>query len=433
MISISMLILEFCIKAFCKDVLSTDIIESLDIFLIMGFTTSFIIDVFHSEKLKTFRYPLLAGYLFRIVLLFWDIYGRSIFVLPNSGMDSEMFYGQSILFMNTGETSRGLFPKVMGSIMTIVGPSRLFIQFIAVLFSVVSLVLLAYMMHELLISETVKRNVCCIVALLPNLSIISSLFLRESILSMFIVISFYIFYLWFKGGNILLYFSAFALAFVASAFHSGCAAIAVGYIAILLLYDRQNNVFKMKVKNIVPAVLMLLVISFLYVNYGDVLFGKMNSIESISDVAEDQDRGASSYVQYVGNSNNPINMIIFTIPRIFFFIASPLPIQWRGLNDIIAFCFSSLFFISVAWYTIRFIASGKKENRTLVIALSIVVFSTFFVFGWGVANAGTACRHRDKITFICGLLLALSYMPKKEYRKLKEKNKSNETNMLPLR
>lgn len=43
---------------------------------------------------------------------------------------------------------------------------------------------------------------------------------------------------------------------------------------------------------------------------------------------------------------------------------------------------------------------------------------TVFVFAWGVSNTGTACRHRDKMTIIWGLILALTYSPTKyNYKK----------------
>lgn len=412
MISIAVLALEFCFKAFLKGANLSVSNEAVDIICIAVFSVAFAMDLSRSKKFKLYSVPLFLGFLFRVFLVFWDIYGRSIFVLPNSGADSEMFYRQSVLYMYTGDTKRGLFPKVMGTIFMAIGPSRIFSQFIITLYSVVSLIILVLLLEKCKISDNNKKVICMVVSLLPNLAILSSIYLRESIVAMFITVSFYFFFKWFNGERNISFIIAFICAFIASAFHSGTAAIAAGYVAILLLYDRKNKEFKMRAKNIVPVLIMVFVIAFLFNNYGNELFGKMQKVEDISDVANDSGQGGSSYAQYVGNSNNPLNMIIFTIPRMLFFIASPMPFQWRGISDIIAFCFSSLFFLCTVWFTIKFFRSGEQKNRTLVIALSIVLICTFFVFGWGVQNAGTACRHRDKITVICGLLLALTYIPR---------------------
>ena len=250
---------------------------------------------------------------------------------------------------------------------------------ILLLFSILSLILVCSLLQEVEIDNHVRNTVCMLVCLLPNLAILSSIFLRESIVAMFITISFYLFYKWMNGkGNIFFIFS-FVSAFYASYFHSGSAAVAIGYIAVVLLYDRGSKTFRFRGKNL----------------------------------------GGSSYAQYVGNSSNPISMILFTPLRIVFFLFSPFPWQWRGLSDIIAFFFSSLFFLYTAWCDIRFLKSGEKKNRTLVIALTIVASCTAFVFAWGVSNTGTACRHRDKMTIIWGLILALTMNNPKMNRKRK--------------
>lgn len=407
-ISITTLLLEFCVKGLLKDILSSSAIEFLDIVLICLFYLVFVLEISKSKKLKELSMPLAVGFLFRIFLLFWDIYGVNIFPLPNSGDDSIWYYYNSVKFSVYGECGMGLFPKVIGTFYKFIGTSRLYGQFLIVLFSVVSLLILALLLNEIKMPRKNKSIVLYIVALLPNFAIVSSVFLRESIIAMFLTISLWLFYNWLNGESITFFVLSLAAVLTASAFHSGSVAVAFGYVTVLLLFDRETKTFKFKAKNLVPVIFIMLIFAFLYTNYSEELFGKMKNVENLSDVGNDSGRGDSSYAQYVGNSNNPINMIIFTIPRIFFFIASPLPIQWRGIKDIIAFCFSSLYFICTAGFTVKYFRMGKQTNRTLVTALSIVLICTFFVFGWGVQNAGTACRHRDKVTIICGLLLALT-------------------------
>ena len=409
MISIAVLALEFCFKAFLKGANFSVSNEAVDIICIASFSAAFAVDLSHSKKLKKFSVPLFVGYIFRVFLVFWDIYGRGIFALPNSGGDTEGFYNKSVLAMLNYKFKNDPFPQVMGNIFKIVGASRLYGQFIIVLFSLVSLLFMTFILADLDIPDRTKKGVLWIVAMLPNLAILSSIFLRESIMHMFIAISFFFFFKWFNGKSKCFLVAAFVFVFMAARFHSGCVAVAGGYIAILMLYDRDAKSFKFNAKNIVPTVICMLVMSYLFSNYGSEFFAHYQKVEDITDIGSESTDGGSSYAQYVGNSRNPVNIVIFTIPRIFFFIASPLPIQWRGLSDIIAFCFSSMFFICVAWFTIKFFRFGGKKNRSLIIALTIIIIGTFFLMGWGVVNAGTACRHRDKVAIICGLLLALTY------------------------
>lgn len=410
-LSVITLAIELLVKSFIKEFVSDGATELIDIIFIALFSLVFWIDISYNKKIGILSFPLFVGYSFRVFLLFWDVYCKNVYVLPNSGLDSEGFYQRALVVMHSGLLKGKTFPNLMGTIFSIIGSSRLYGQFIVVLFSVVSLTILAIILNELDVSHKAKYTVFSIVSLLPNLAILSSVFLRESVISMCLTISFYFVYKWLNSTrthNIIL---AFVFVLFAAMFHSGSIAIAFGYIAIVLLFDKRNKVFKASVKNIIPTVVLLLIMSFLYTNYSDLLFGRMKNIDGLSDIAEETVRGDTSYVQYVGNSDTVFNMLVFTIPRIFFFISSPLPFQWRGISDIIAFCCSSVYYLIIFIYSIHYFRKGANKNKALVVALIIVIFSTFFVFGWGVANAGTACRHRDKIAIICGILLSLVYDP----------------------
>lgn len=275
--------------------------------------------------------------------------------------------------------------------------------------SVLSLCILAWLLNQINIDMRVKYTIMMITALLPNLAIISSLFLRESIVAMFISLSFFLFYKWTENGTHSCLVLSFVSAFLASRFHSGSIAIVMGYIAIILLYDRKASSFRFRAKNLISSLLLVFVVAFLYTNYSDTLFGKMSNVDSIEDIAKTTITGGSSYAQYVGNSSNPLSMALYTIPRIVYFLYSPFPWQWRGISDIIAFVFSSLFFLATTWSVYRYFKRGDKSNRTLVLILVIVTMCAAFVFAWGTSNTGTAVRHRDKMTIIWALMLALTY------------------------
>ena len=55
--------------------------------LIMIFSIAYFIDICNNEKLFQTRSALIQGYLLRLLLLFWDTYGRGIYVLPNLAAD----------------------------------------------------------------------------------------------------------------------------------------------------------------------------------------------------------------------------------------------------------------------------------------------------------------------------------------------------------
>jgi hypothetical protein len=92
----------------------------------------------------------------------------------------------------------------------------------------------------------------------------------------------------------------------------------------------------------------------------------------------------------------------------FYFVAAPLPWNWRGLSDIIAFCFSSTIFLYAyirAYQEIRW--SESSDHKTMIVICSILALSSALIFAWGVSNAGTAVRHREKFMAVYIILIAL--------------------------
>ena len=142
----------------------------------------------------------------------------------------------------------------------------------------------------------------------------------------------------------------------------------------------------------------------------------MLGVTELSDVANIQSGGGSSYAAYVGNSNSAGNMVIFTIPRIVFFLFSPFPWQWRGVADIIAFFFSGLYYMYISVRGLRYLMMRDAPNKTMVLKLLIIITCAVFVFAWGVSNTGTAARHRDKLVVLFAFLHAMTFFPDKQQK-----------------
>lgn len=382
---------------------------SIAIIAIVVFSVVYVIELAKSRRLRPVALPLLLGYCFRLFLVFWDIYGRNIYGLPSSGNDTEMFYLSAVQFARGGGAGHGgAFSELIGTFFSWVGISRLLGQFLIMLFSVVALHLLVRIMEEGGVDAPKRKLVMYIACLLPNFAVLSSIFLRESVVTMLVAASLFYFMRWWNRGKQGLFLLSFVLAFCASLFHSGVVALAAGYIVVRLLYNRKAGRFGLSARNILIAVLFLAVFVYLYMNYADVLFKKMADIESIEEIASGAGRGGASYAAYVGNSDSVFNMIVYSPIRIIYFLFSPLPWHWRGISDVIAFCFSSVFYLIAIIKAFSVLKYKNNPKRNLVLALLILVLCTALVFAWGVSNAGTALRHRDKMVVLYCVLLGLS-------------------------
>lgn len=409
--AIATLIFELVLLAVLRYSGMTDIPSAFATVLILLFSIAYLGSLNNKKHINDVIGPLLVGYCFRIFLLFFDIYCNNIFTLPNSGFDSKGFYVYAVQFAKGILGIRSGFSYVMGNVFKYFGNSRLYGQFLLTLCSVVSLETAAKSMSLFDIDVKSKKYAMWILCLLPNFAILSSIFLRESVVAMFLSLSLYQYLSWIKKKRGCHFIFAIALTFCAAYFHSGSLAVAVGYLLSRLLYDNKSGKLKLSAKNVVSTVILVAIAFFVMNRYGENFLEKFANLGSLEDIANESTEGASSYARYVGNSSSLISMLIFTLPRIFFFLFSPLPWMIRGISDLIAFCFSSCFYILVLYKTIKYLMSGKRKNREIIIMLLIIIVVTAFVFGWGTSNAGTACRHRDKMTAIWAVLLGLVSQP----------------------
>ena len=380
----------------------------LSIIFIVLFSFAFFLDVSRSEQRESIKGPLILGYLFRLFLVFFDLFGRHIYQLPNSGADSEWFYQQGVFFAQGINASTNGFIRLVALMIGVVGSSRLFLQFLLMLTSVVTILCIDECLLLLEVCDIKRRTAILFIALLPNYAILSSIFLRESLVTMCIAISVLCFIRWWTFGREISFILAFAASFVGAYFHSGAVSVAIGLILARLLCNNDRQNVSISLRSIIVAVLFMFVFVYLYNNYTGELFGKMQGVEGIEDVSNNSSLGDASYASIAGNSNNPVNMIIYTPIRMIMFQFAPFIWQIRGLNDIIAMVFDSFFFMLVYYRTIKYIRYRIQENRAIIIALFVIALCTTFVFGWGVANFGTALRHRNKMMAVYGLLLGLT-------------------------
>jgi len=404
-----LLVLVCCTITYLFRTLGFECVQYIEIFTVILTLPTFLIDISKDKILKKYLLPLLCAYIFRLILLFFDVYGNSIFLLPSSGGDSWAYYNNSVLFSKGVQISYGKpFTTIMGFLERFIGTNKLFVQFFIVISSIITIIFVIKIVE--LLDLSFKTKYCCIFLLcvLPYYAILSSIFLRESFVSMFVSISLYYFIKWFILKKKKFFVCSLIFIFVASSLHSGVIGVAFGYVLVVLLYDQLNNIYRIMPKNIVFACILFCVMFYIYNKYPSVFFGKMENIKNISDIADNVSRGGSSYSQYVGDSSTLSNMIIYSFPRIFYFLFSPFPWQWRGISDIVSFFFNSFFYLFTIIKAFR-VNRCDIKNKNLVIALIIILLCTIFVFAWGVTNSGTAIRHRDKlvapfIVLLCILL-----------------------------
>ena len=409
MLSFLVLSLEIVVLVISKALGNVEISSAFATLLIVLYSLSFFVSIQRDLTLSNYFNQIALGYLIRVALLFIDIFGRKIITLPQSGADSAMFFRASRELVLYGSTNRsGSFIDVMAFVFNIIGISKLYGQFLLMLLSVFSIVITIRTIDGFDIKDDTKASVSWTICMLPNFALLSSIFLRESIVVLLITISACGITTWVSIGNRFSFAIAILSSIIACIFHSGSIGIVIGCVLCILVYDNYERKIHISILGGLLATVVAVGISYFFLQNGEEFLGKFLNISSIEDIANTSTLGGSSYSRYVGNSDNIFNLIRFTIPRIAYFLFSPFPWQWRGIGDLIAFLFSSMFYLITVIRVFTYLRSGERTNRNLVICLVIIAFFCTLIFAWGVSNTGTATRHREKMVCLYGLINALT-------------------------
>lgn len=357
-------------------------------------------------------FALLGGFLLRLALFAWDLHGRDIFRLPNSGLDTESYANWAVQVFRTGQLPRGgVYPRFIAFWYSLFNIQRPIAQYVNILLAMTAIWLLIRTMDYLEIEEGTRMKAVLLMCFLPNFAITNAILLRETLIMFLVTCSLAAFVRYIADGNPFLLAAAFLAAIAASSVHSGAMAVLLGEAATLIFYDRQTQGMRITPKSIAitaGAVIGFLLLFFLL---QDTLFAKFGNIDSAEDIVSNVERyntGGSAYSVGFRIGNPTLNLIVNSPIRMFYFIASPLPWNWRGLSDIIAFCFSSSVFLYAHFRSyIEIRRSERSLGRLLIIVVTIIALCAALIFAWGVSNAGTAVRHREKFMLVYILLIAL--------------------------
>ena len=360
---------------------------------------------------------IIVGYVIRIAILFWDSHYRHIFTLIHAGADADTFYlrAQWLLYDIWHARQPESYVHMLHGIFRFFGHQRIIAQYINLLLGVTGILIIFKTTQFLNLSRKVTIIALSIGMFLPNFAIQNVVLLRESTNIFFQAASLYCFIYWAKRNNIWSFILAVGLVFMSAIFHSAVSAIVFAYGICFVLYDSKAGRFKFRAKSIAFLGVSLFALYAVDYLFGSTVFGYFGRIDSVDALVAHGARVPHGGAAYTVNIQTGIVMADFLLNtpiRMVYFVLSPLPGYWRGIEDVLAFAFSSVLFGSSYYMAIRTI-KRNGANKSLIISLLIISIFTTFVFGWGVSNAGTALRHRNKFLLQHVLMLSLCLDQKK--------------------
>lgn len=378
--------------------------------------------VFTIRKFREYGMILIVAYVLRLIILFADYFGW--FHVLYSGMDTEMFYHVSLNIMENKSFEDTLivtnYSYFTGSFFMLLGPQRLFVQYMNVLLGMGVLFYTCKSLKILGVNRKIMSIFVYIACLLPHFIIFSGILLREAIVEFSVAASLYFFLRWFLNENgIISFFVSFIFILLGASMHSGVLLILVGYLGALLFYNKSRKKISFTISSLLLGTIAILLISFVIFEAG-VFTDKFSKLENLDSMEEYEilahRKAGSTYLRWLDVKGTK-QILLFSPLKMFYFLFSPIPLDWRGISDIIAFFFDSVVYFLLFWGIFR---RYKKivcpVEKRLVLFLSLSLFFVIFTYSYGTSVAGTAIRHRAKIMPLLLVTAAICYNRKGDNR-----------------
>lgn len=416
-------IIEIFISSFIVTPKYADCTSLSVLFCVLNIFITFVLlsSELNKEYMPNIRSYIIMGFILRLGVLFWDNYMSGVFALPNSDGDAIFYPNKAVSYAfgsRQGIVDYTDFPYYVSLLYRIMGNQKLNVQYLHVFYAISAILLINEILQMLEIDDVIRSKAIFLVCFLPNTAMIDSFFLYESALSFLVIVSLYFYTRWWKEYRLSFFVLAILSSAAAGMLHMGGIAMAVGLLVSYPIVKNRERQPKINMGTILFVGIMTIVAVLLLVTFGDTFLRKIdgtldvNNIQSHSALYEG---GGSGYSVGVSGGSGMGSFIVNTPIRFISFICAPFPWQWRGLGDALAFFGSAIFFMYV-WKLILGVLKDKRDltyfnlqyecNLGYIIVLIVVAAIVGVMFGWGVSNAGSALRHREKYTYVYIVLYA---------------------------
>lgn len=382
----------------------------------IGFIFQSLITIIHALKVKLTKIQFLAvliSYLLCTVVMLLDLYGKNLIAIPQSGADTEFYYNHAIrvyesILYNKKIIFTNSYSNIIAGLFFVTGPSRLLAQALNILLHIEGALLIFKMLKRLKISNKVVSIALIIYLLKPFSIIFASILLREQMWTFFAIASIYYLFLYIDTLKYGFMIAALLMLLVPLSLHSGAIVLIAVELFFFLFFNPDIKKWKFSVQKVFISIILLIPILFITLNYESIFlwkFQNLDSLEQVTSIANNR-RGGSSYLQGL-EVRGPLTLLAFSPIRALYFAISPVPIDWRGLNDIFTFFMDSIFYlIGIVVMMKREHIKDKYMNQFSMIIITLIwAFNLFY--GLAISNAGTAIRHRNKIFFAYCLVVAI--------------------------
>lgn len=234
-----------------------------------------------------------------------------------------------------------------------------------------------------------------LVTVYPLTAISTVLTLRETLVTLFIMLFSYNFIKYYNNQKkIYIIYSILSIIF-GSFFHVGM----IGLILFLTIYFLVYSTLSKPLKIMISFLALGVFLGFILNTQNS----KVTAILSPETNSNPVALKAAARADYLAPQQGGIfSNIIFKIEQVIYFMTKPFPWEIRSLSDIVGFLNVMLVLLSI----LLAIKLYKKTKNPKILLIILIVLVLYVVFAMGTYNYGTALRHRDKAS-----LLLIMFIP----------------------
>lgn len=368
---------------------------------------------------KRVAYVIFIAYILRFSLSIVDFY--HIFPVLHSGSDTETFHNNALQIMcidSFNFSTLTNYELFLGGLYRLLGPVRLLALNINNVLGIIAIIYVYKSLILLDISNKLLNISIIILSFFPHSVIFSSILLREAWVSAFVSISLYYFIRWFQGGRRKQIMLSCIFLLIASIMHSGVIVFSLAYILAFISYNRKKVAINISMKSLIPifisTIIILIVLSS---NQFTQHFNGLSDEEQLFDKINYKEEVGSAYLTSI-KVNSALDVLIYAPLKMIYFQFSPLPLDWRGFTDFIAFILDSLIYLYLIISIImvrKYIWKYKSRISILFRYIIIGYALTILVFSFGTIASGTAIRHRNKLLPVLIITYAIALNTKRKY------------------
>lgn len=392
-----------------SNIFTSQIIYDLIAVIAVAYGTIYIVnDLKGKSRFETVA--VFLAYTARFTLLISDIYFDDILnILKTGGGDSEGFFNVSLEhFGGNFDIYYTRYPYVLNFFYHIFGPKRIVPQY----FNVVCWYFCWKLIYRMLdgCNPRQKKIMTALFCFIPANVFMTSELLRESIMMLSIMWSFFFLWKWMNSGFIQNIIIAYLISIPAVLLHSVSIALWAGIMFVYIFWNYRLQKWGLIKGKVFLGILGLLVV-YLFFHYKIYhmlgYFPQELSLESIT--GRKFVVGRADYLEDIIVTNTP-QLIFWTIIRGIYFWISPVIFDWNSIKDILGVLTDVIPLVYIIFLIFR-----KKPfefvNKQYVAGIIILILYTL-VYAWGVRNAGGAMRHRNMLLGLLIMTYGIRYLPR---------------------